>query len=229
MLASGVVYFLETHVSWSSIAASCALVCILSACYVVWSLLHVPYDQGIPAVGIPKGILGRAKAVYDSIAHGDVPIAEGYRSVSSEPFKAATEALTVAQWQHNKSGQIFRVPSLMDSFSFVYVIPSPLIPQYNAAPEERVSFTSGLEHLDLTPYTLLSHRFTQSPLHLGALRSTLSGGREVEVLADEVATSFTTSWKFPAQWTTISNLYYSLLDIITRDVNRAYVGAEFCP
>lgn len=134
----------------------------------------------------------------------------------------------MAQWQHNKSGQIFRVPSLMDSFSFVYVIPSPLIPQYNAAPEERVSFTSGLEHLDLTPYTLLSHRFTQSPLHLGALRSTLSGGREVEVLADEVATSFATSWKFPTQWTTIPNLYYSLLDIITRDVNRAYVGPEFC-
>lgn len=133
------------------------------------------------------------------------------------------------QWQHNKSGQIFRVPSLMDSFSFVYVIPSPLIPQYNAAPEERVSFTSGLEHLDLTPYTLLSHRFTQSPLHLGALRSTLSGGREVEVLADEVATSFTTSWKLPTEWTTIPHLYYSLLDIITRDVNRAYVGPEFCP
>lgn len=87
MLASGVVYFLETHVSWTSIAASCALVCLVSASYAAWSLLHVPYDQGIPAVGIPRGLLGRAKAVYDSIAHGDVPIAEGYRRVSSEPFR----------------------------------------------------------------------------------------------------------------------------------------------
>lgn len=88
MLASGVVYFIETHLSWASIAASCVIVCIVSASYVVWSLLHVPYDQGIPAVGIPKGILGRAKAVYDSIAHGDVPIAEGYRRVSYEPFRS---------------------------------------------------------------------------------------------------------------------------------------------
>jgi hypothetical protein len=89
MLASGFIYFLETHLSWTSIAVSCALVCILSASYVVWSLLHIPYDQGIPVIGVPKGLLGRARAVYDSIAHGDVPIAEGYQRVSHGPFEAS--------------------------------------------------------------------------------------------------------------------------------------------
>lgn len=88
MLTSGFIYFLETHLSWTSIAVSCALVCILSASYVVRSLLHVPYDQGIPVVGVPSGLLGRARAVYDSIAHGDVPIAEGYRKVSHEHFRS---------------------------------------------------------------------------------------------------------------------------------------------
>jgi hypothetical protein len=56
-------------------------VIVLIVCYVGRILLYIPEDKAIPVVGIPKGLFGHAIAVYNSISHGDAPIAEGYKKV----------------------------------------------------------------------------------------------------------------------------------------------------
>ncbi|KAI5851430.1 cytochrome P450 [Morchella snyderi] len=168
---------------------------------------HYSVYVDVESVGVPPGILGPWKAALRHTKEADALIKEGYK-------------------KYSKDGKFFKIASIPRYL--VFPTDPKHLQEMNSAPDHVLSFGDAAADRISIDYTM-DHSFRTETYHLKVIQVYLT--QRLSSILPEIISEVTLAWQentnIGDEWTEV-NIWDVMLKVISRTINRMYVGLPLC-